>query len=166
MVCCGWRHRLSDATEQARKIAVSETFGICVFAASGRLWWEEQHINLQTITFEFEEERNMQLVNNSDSHDEIQFTAKVAEVIRQFRLAAGLSPREFAEDIGTSPSFVIRMEAGQVDIDMRLLIRCAEALHTEPADLLLAASTGGDVIVLEEEEEIPKGAHDQKTRAR
>ncbi|MBX9695029.1 MAG: hypothetical protein K2Z81_21775 [Cyanobacteria bacterium] len=61
---------------------------------------------------------------------------KIGRTIRQFRQICGLSRKEFANDIGTSPSFVPMLEWGLVDSDICTLERCALAFNMKLSDLL------------------------------
>lgn len=65
---------------------------------------------------------------------------KFGRTIRSFRLAFGLTPKEFADNIGCSVPYVMRLEDGRVDPEIGLVERCARALNIEISELLLAAS--------------------------
>ncbi len=53
----------------------------------------------------------------------------------QFRLRLGLTTEQFALDIGSSPSFVRKLEDGVLDVDFETLEKCAHAFNLELSDL-------------------------------
>ncbi|MBX9693422.1 MAG: helix-turn-helix domain-containing protein [Cyanobacteria bacterium] len=71
-------------------------------------------------------------------------TRRLGQVIRRMRLSLGLSPADFSEDIGSSTSFIIRLEEGTVDADLRTLERCANALGIELSSLMSLAMDDKD----------------------
>ncbi len=66
-------------------------------------------------------------------------TRKLGQTIRQLRLSLGLSPGDLSEYMGCSTSFVIRLEEGTVDADLRTLEKCSTALGVELSYLLSLA---------------------------
>ena len=64
---------------------------------------------------------------------------RIGQALRRLRLTLGVTPREFADDVGLSPAFVIRLEHGLVDCDIRTLEKCARALNMELSEILLYA---------------------------
>lgn len=73
---------------------------------------------------------------------------RLGEAIRQFRLAAGLSPKEFGDDIGKNQYYVLQLEDGQVDVDILTVEKCAEVFGIEIGELFLP---GCEVVVLLDE---------------
>lgn len=79
---------------------------------------------------------------------------RLGQAIRQFRLAAGLSPKEFGDDIGKDQFYVLQLEEGNVDADILTIDKCAKALGVEIEELfwdeeqrnvlMLVEETGGD----------------------
>jgi ribosome-binding protein aMBF1 (putative translation factor) len=59
-----------------------------------------------------------------------------------YRLRNGWSQKELASRVGTSQSYVARLEAGEIDPQLSTLKRLANALGVEPAELLNAIPSG------------------------
>ena len=60
-----------------------------------------------------------------------------------YRLARGWSQKELAARVGTSQSYVARLELGEIDPQVSTLRRIAVALEMQPAELLDALPAGG-----------------------
>ncbi|MBX9691183.1 MAG: helix-turn-helix transcriptional regulator, partial [Cyanobacteria bacterium] len=60
----------------------------------------------------------------------------INHTVMQFRLRLGLSPEQFASDIGTSPSFIRKLEDGVIDADYETLELCAHAFNMELSEML------------------------------
>ena len=63
-------------------------------------------------------------------------TASFGAVLRRLRSAASLSQEELAERAGLSARYVGAIERGDVSASVTVLGQIAEALGTEPGDLL------------------------------
>lgn len=48
----------------------------------------------------------------------------LGKTVREFRLLLGLTPAEFADDVGCSSTFMVRLEEGEVSVDIRTLEKC------------------------------------------
>jgi len=59
------------------------------------------------------------------------------------RLAKGWSQKELATRVGTSQSYVARLELGAIDPQLSTLRRLATALEMQPSELLDALLAGG-----------------------
>jgi transcriptional regulator with XRE-family HTH domain len=57
-------------------------------------------------------------------------------IIRAKRLALGLTPREFADEIGRSELAVAKIEHEGIGLDLALLKRCEQVLQIKLADTL------------------------------
>lgn len=64
---------------------------------------------------------------------------QLGQAIRQLRLAMGLTPKEFADDIGKERSFLLALEEGAVEVDLTTIERCASTLGLEISGLFDAA---------------------------
>lgn len=53
---------------------------------------------------------------------------QIGQAIRQLRLDSRLTPREFAEELSITQSFVARLEQGLVDIDGATISKAAQVL--------------------------------------
>jgi ribosome-binding protein aMBF1 (putative translation factor) len=60
-----------------------------------------------------------------------------------YRLAKGWSQKELAARVGTSQSYVARLELGEIDPQVSTVRRLAAALELQPAELLDALPAGG-----------------------
>jgi ribosome-binding protein aMBF1 (putative translation factor) len=60
-----------------------------------------------------------------------------------YRLAKGWSQKELASRVGTSQSYVARLELGEIDPQVSTLRRLATALEMQPSELLDALLGGG-----------------------
>lgn len=74
----------------------------------------------------------------------------LGHAIKQYRLALGFTPWEFADDIGCSVAHLLKLEDGEVDPELRVLERCASAFKITTSDLLLAAKTGNEPVIRQE----------------
>lgn len=70
------------------------------------------------------------------------FRARVAERIREVRVAAGKSQEQVAERLGCAVPNYRRMERGKQNLTIDTLYRIAIAIGVDP-DALLAAPAGG-----------------------
>lgn len=61
--------------------------------------------------------------------------ASLGTLIRARRIALGLTPKEFAEEIGRSELAVARIEHESLDPDVRTLEKCAQVLQIALSDL-------------------------------
>ena len=67
-----------------------------------------------------------------------------ANRIRELRQAHGLKLRQIAEQIGTTPTHINRLERGERDLTLAWMRAIARVLDVAPADLLLPVDGGLD----------------------
>lgn len=60
----------------------------------------------------------------------------IGPTLKAFRLRKGITPRELADDIGMSQYYVLKLEAGAIPIDAKMLDRCAAALSMRVIDIM------------------------------
>jgi transcriptional regulator with XRE-family HTH domain len=77
---------------------------------------------------------------------------RLGDAIRQFRLAASLSPKEFGDDIGQNQYYVLQLEDGTIDVDLLTLEKCADVLGTDISELFFVAVHGGVPLMVALEE--------------
>jgi predicted transcriptional regulator len=59
-----------------------------------------------------------------------------------YRLRNGWSQKELAARVGTSQSYIARLEAGEIDPQVSTVKRIATALEVSPTDILEAITSG------------------------
>lgn len=69
-----------------------------------------------------------------------QFYQDGTRALARYRLQKGWSQKELASRLGTSQSYIARLEAGSIDPQVSTLRRLAEVLEVEPAALFNAIS--------------------------
>lgn len=69
-----------------------------------------------------------------------QFYQDETKALARYRLQKGWSQKELASRLGTSQSYIARLEAGSIDPQVSTLRRLAEVLEVEPAALFNAIS--------------------------
>lgn len=79
------------------------------------------------------------LRSDSAAREPTVMSKRIGQAIRRLRLSLGISPKEFAADAGLPASFVVKLENGQVDCDIRTLEKFASALNLELSEILLYA---------------------------
>jgi transcriptional regulator with XRE-family HTH domain len=77
----------------------------------------------------------------------------LGQKIREFRLALGLSPIEFGDDIGKNQYYVLQLEDGKIDIDLLTLEKCAKALGLEISELFDAVYSDSVPMLLVDDSE-------------
>ena len=70
------------------------------------------------------------------------FYSEAPRVLSYYRLQKGWSQKELAAQLGTSQSYIARLEAGVIDPQVSTLTRLAAALEIQPADVLEAITSG------------------------
>lgn len=63
-------------------------------------------------------------------------SVKLGRKIKECRLILCITPDEFADDIGCSTAYVLKLEQGLVEPTEAVLQRCAEALGVQVTDLM------------------------------
>jgi ribosome-binding protein aMBF1 (putative translation factor) len=71
-----------------------------------------------------------------------QYYADSPQRLAYFRLQNGWSQKELAGRVGTSQSYIARLEAGEIDPQVSTLNRLAAALQVSPAEILQAVTAG------------------------
>lgn len=77
---------------------------------------------------------------------------RLGRKIKECRLALGLTPKEFADDIGCTTSYVLRLEEGSLDPQLRLIEKCADVFGIELSELIGAAMNEIELCIFVEEE--------------
>jgi len=70
------------------------------------------------------------------------FYSKGPRTLAHYRLHKGWSQKELAAQLGTSQSYIARLEAGVIDPQVSTLKRLAAALGIPPAEVLEAITSG------------------------
>ncbi len=71
-----------------------------------------------------------------------QYYADSPQRLAFYRLRNGWSQKELAGRVGTSQSYIARLEAGEIDPQVSTLNRLAAALQVSAAELLQAVTAG------------------------
>ena len=77
----------------------------------------------------------------------------LGETIRQCRLALKMTPREFANQLHTSLTFVLQIERAEVAISSQILEDCANILGLSSAELCELAMSEKVMMVVESRDE-------------
>lgn len=78
----------------------------------------------------------------------------LGETIRQCRLALRMSPREFANQLHTSLTFVLQIERAEVAMTSQILEDCAQILGLSPQELVDMSMSKKMMMVLEPVDEV------------
>jgi transcriptional regulator with XRE-family HTH domain len=70
----------------------------------------------------------------------MEWEAIVGANIRRLRKAKGLTQEQLAHEAGMAMRYVAGVERGEENPSLRFLVKIAEALGTEPADLLVRST--------------------------
>jgi DNA-binding XRE family transcriptional regulator len=71
-----------------------------------------------------------------------QYYADGPQRLAYYRLRNGWSQKELASRVGTSQSYIARLEAGEIDPQVSTLNRLADALQVAPSEILHAVTAG------------------------
>lgn len=72
------------------------------------------------------------------------FSIEVGKKIRQHRKAANLTQEKLAEILSTDPSYIGKMERGEVNITLETISNIAEALQISPYDFFITSKTNNN----------------------
>lgn len=72
------------------------------------------------------------------------FAIEVGKKIRQHRKAANLTQEKLAEILSTDPSYIGKMERGEVNITLGTISNIAEALRVSPYDFFEITKTNNN----------------------
>ncbi len=70
------------------------------------------------------------------------FYSRGPRALSYYRLQKGWSQKQLAAQLGTSQSYIARLEAGVIDPQVSTLTRLAAALEIQPAEVLEAITSG------------------------
>jgi len=72
------------------------------------------------------------------------FYSQGTRTLSYYRLQKGWSQKALAARLGTSQSYIARLEAGSIDPQVSTLQRLAAALEIQPAEVLEAITSGAE----------------------
>lgn len=78
---------------------------------------------------------------------------RLGETVREFRLALGLSPKEFGDEIGHDQWYVMQLEDGTVEVDLATLEKCANTFGMRISELFDAVYDDSRPVMLVEVED-------------
>lgn len=96
-------------------------------------------VSLDSLLSEFEADQGM-AIHMAEARQELaeSLYADEPNTFSVLRLRAGLSQSQLAESVGTSQSYIARIEAGKTDPGTDQIARIAEALHAEESAIYQA----------------------------
>lgn len=92
----------------------------------------------------------MRAIDCSPPEDSDNIRVLIGRTVKRFREALGVTQLELASDMGASTSFVLSLEQGNINVDLSSLEICAHALYMDVKELLMAALTDAQPIVITE----------------